>query len=282
MPLRVSRGRILAWLSLIAATLVVLNLAAHLFTAVTGHDHVRGLIPLLDLDLESNLPSLYGAFLLLAAAALVALQAAILHARRGPDRQLWTGLALVLLAMAFDEVASAHELLTEPMRELLGAGRPRILHFAWIVPGALAAAAFAWLYRGFFARLPDPVRPRVLLAALVYLGGAVGVEMVGGYYAAANSTGTFVYKALLVGLEEGLEMAGVILFIGAMLLQLALTAPALSVQFAASAPARRDRRFPARAAMPAADAPASGHPAPPSAAWAAQAGAIPRTGARKA
>jgi uncharacterized membrane protein len=213
--------RLLVWrLGAFAALLVLLNIAAHLFTLITGHDHVRGLIPMFDLDMEANVPATFGALLLLLAAGLVALHALGEHLRDGRDRYRWTLLAVVLLAMTVDEVIGLHERLTEPVRALLGADSPRLLHFAWVVPGAAFVAALAWSFRGFLQRLPGLVRPRVYLAAALFVGGALGVEMLGGYYAALHSTGTFFYKAVLVSIEEGLEMAGMLVFVDAMLAQL--------------------------------------------------------------
>jgi len=55
-----------------------------------------------------------------------------------------------------------------------------------------------------------------MAAAATYLGGALGVEMLGGRYASLYGTKTLAYS-LLVAVEEGLEMAGSVLFIDALL-----------------------------------------------------------------
>jgi hypothetical protein len=222
---------IVAMLAAFAAVLVVISTGLHLFTHYTGHDHLHGVIPLFDLDEEANVPSTFGALLLLIAAMLVALQAHAQYAVTGRDRHRWAVLALVLLAMAFDEMASAHELLTEPMRQALGA-HGGFLHFTWVVPGAVVVVAFALCYQGFFRRLPRPVRQRVFLAGLLYLGGALGMEMLGARHAATHSVDTLFYKAVLVSIEEGMEMAGIIVLIGALLLQLSSSRPILMLRFA--------------------------------------------------
>lgn len=212
-----------AWvraLAIAAAVLVTLNVLVQLFAFASGHDHVRGLVPLLDLDQEANLPSSFGAGLLLFAALLAALVAVGSGRRGGTGAASWAGLAVLLLWMTIDEVVGLHERLTDPMRDLLGRESPRALHFAWVLPGAAVAALVSALFVRFVQRLATPVRRRVLLAGLLYLGGALGMEMVGGYHAALHSTRTLTYRALLVSIEEGLEMAGMIVLVDASLIQL--------------------------------------------------------------
>jgi hypothetical protein len=225
---------IISALAAFAAVLVVISTALHLFTYYTGHDHLYGFVPLFDLDTEANIPSTFGALLLLTAAALIALQAHAQYATSGRDRHRWAVLALLVLGMAFDEMASAHELLTKPLRGALGA-HGGFLHFTWVVPGAVVVLAFALAYQGFFRRLPRPVRNRVLVAGVLYLGGALGMEMVGARYSAIHSIDTLFYKAVLVSIEEGMEMAGIIMLVHALMVQLSLGSPVVVVRFTADA-----------------------------------------------
>jgi hypothetical protein len=231
--LTLSPRAIVSGLACAAAVLVVISICLHLFTHYTGHDHLYGVVPLFDLDEEANVPSFFGAMLLLLAATLVALQAHTQYATGGRDRRRWALLALVVLAMAFDEAASAHELLTKPLRAALGA-HGGFLHFTWVVPGVLVVIAFALAYQGFFRRLPSRVRGGVFIAGVLYLGGALGMEMVSARYAALHSIDTLFYKAVLVSIEEGMEMAGIIVLVRALLLQLSLSSPVLALRFAGS------------------------------------------------
>jgi hypothetical protein len=238
---------IISALAAFAVVLVIISTGLHLFTHYTGHDHLYGFVPLFDLDTEANIPSSFGALLLLIAATLIALQAHAQYAVSGRDRHRWALLALLVLGMAFDEVASAHELLTKPLRGALGA-HGGFLHFTWVVPGAVVVLAFALAYQGFFRRLPRPVRSRVLVAGLLYLGGALGMEMVGARYSAIHSVDTLFYKAVLVSIEEGMEMAGIIVLVQALLVQLALGSPTVVLHFtgdAAHAGADAGSRMPA-------------------------------------
>lgn len=189
-----------------------------LLVHATGHDHMLGLVPLLDVDKEGNLPSFFSSLLLLLAGVLMALTARQVLSSSTEDSRAWTGLALIALVMSVDEAASLHELLIDPIRRSLGGGG--WLYFGWVIPGAVLLAAMAIAHRRFFLRQDAALRGRALLAAGLYFGGALGVELVSGYHAAAHGTGTLLYRALLVSIEEGMEMAGAIVLVRALLLHL--------------------------------------------------------------
>jgi hypothetical protein len=57
-------------------------------------------------------------------------------------------------------------------------------------------------------------------AAAVFLGGALGIEMTESYYAGLHAASNF-QLSMLAAVEEGLEMAGVIVFINALLTYIA-------------------------------------------------------------
>jgi hypothetical protein len=71
-------------------------------------------------------------------------------------------------------------------------------------------------YLSFLARLPARTRRLLLTAGAVYVGGALGVESISGWQAAAHGEHNLGYH-LIVTLEELCEMMGVVLFIYALL-----------------------------------------------------------------
>lgn len=83
--------------------------------------------------------------------------------------------------------------------------------------GILILALF---FLGFLLRLPSCTRRFFLGAGAIYLGGAIGVEMIGGYYAEVYGFDSLEYQ-LIAHAEESLEMAGIIVFIYALLRYLA-------------------------------------------------------------
>jgi hypothetical protein len=187
-----------------------------------------GIVPLLSLSHEQNVPTLYTAILLLVAASLSAMLAA--RARRVERRDLlpWWGLAAGFFYIAVDEVVELHEQWGRSFR--LGG----VLHFGWVVPASAIVLALAVLYSRFLLRLPAGLRNRLVLAGAVYVLGAVGMELPLGYWAEKEGEKTLGY-ALIDWVEETMEMAGIALFVAAAFD--ALAAAGVRVRFGGNAPA---------------------------------------------
>ena len=169
-----------------------------------------------DLEGEANAPAWFSSALLLACAALLAVLAAAGRRRRG-DGLAWTGLALGFAAMSLDEAAMVHEQLIEPLRNAFGFGG--LLWHAWVPVGAAVALAAGIAYARFLWRLPRRTALRFAVAGAVFLSGALALEMVGGAFIEAEGRRNLAYAAVMT-LEEVAEMAGVILFLRALLLHL--------------------------------------------------------------
>ena len=94
-----------------------------------GFDTMKGLTPLLSLEGEGNLPTLFST----AALALLA-AACLLCAKNAPngERIFWKALAAAFLFLAVDEAASFHEYLSVAVQKSLGAGGA--FKRAWVIP----------------------------------------------------------------------------------------------------------------------------------------------------
>jgi hypothetical protein len=217
-------------LGAVAAILVVAHVIGQVTKHVVGYPSVYGLVPLFDLDLERNVPSLFSTLLLFCAAMLLALITAVKSRDGDPDGVKWAILSLGFLFMTVDEAVGLHETLTLPVRTALGEGRLGIFNYAWVVAGLVVVAIVGVTFFGFLFRLPPKTRRRFIVAATVYLGGALGVELITGAYAERYATNTLAYT-MVVGVEETLEMAGSILFIRALLLYLGDRYRELHVRF---------------------------------------------------
>ena len=99
-----------------------------------------------------------------------------------------------------------------------------LLYFSWVIPATLIVLGLAVVYRGFLLALPAATRRRFLLAAALYLGGALAMELPLGYWTSRHGVDNLGY-GLIDWLEETLELAGASLFCYALLLHL-LAAPA--------------------------------------------------------
>lgn len=213
-------------LAAVATMLIAFSIFGQVMRWNHGSEH--HLIGVFDLDSEKNVPTLFSAFLLFAAAVTVAAVAKIESGSRW--HRTWWALALGFLLMSFDETFPMHERLIEPVRGMLGADYPPIFHFAWVIPGLVLLAVIAMSLRRFARALPRSTRSLFLLSATLYFGGAIGLEMVGGRYLALH--GSDLNQSMIATLEESLEMYGSCLFVYAALRYLADRGAQLRLRFA--------------------------------------------------
>jgi hypothetical protein len=174
-----------------------------------------GLIAAFDMNREANVPTLFSTLLLLAAGFLLWV---IARGRKEQGRDFcwhWTLLAMVFFYLAADEAVGFHELLIVPLRNLLNAGG--VLYFTWVIPGILVVLGLGIYYLRFLLHLDIVDRIRFIIAGAIYVGGAIGVEMIGGHYYWLTNRSKDLTYAFITTLEESMEMAGITLFIFALL-----------------------------------------------------------------
>jgi hypothetical protein len=116
--------------------------------------------------------------------------------------------------LSLDETAQLHELSIRPLQD--GFGATGVFYYAWIIPAGLCIALFAVAYVNFLASLPARTRRLFLVAGITFVGGAIGVEAISGKHASLHGEGNLTYH-LITTLEELFEMAGLVLFIYALL-----------------------------------------------------------------
>ena len=215
----VSPGKCAALLGWIVACVVVLSLAASFLSFVTLTDplldHMReSIVRLTWVDGEANIPSWFSASLLLTAALLLAAIAAAERRIGGERVAQWVTLCVIFLFLSLDETAQLHELSIVPVRQ--GIGTSGLLYYAWILPAGACVSVFVLAYLRFLTQLPARTRRLLLSAGAVYVGGALGIESISGWQAAAHGEHNPGYH-LIITLEELCEMTGLVLFIYALL-----------------------------------------------------------------
>jgi hypothetical protein len=238
LPLR--RRRIVRVLWIAAAAFALASLAGQLSRFVLGRDQVFGLVRLFNLDKEENVPTFYSIFLLACASGLLVLILLLEKRAGGRDVLRWAALALGFAFMGVDEGWSVHERLVRPVNALLGEDATGLFKFAWVVPALALIFLLGPFFLPFLLRLPRATRLRFVVSAALYLGGAIGMEMLGGRYKELHGTSTLTYN-LLVTLEECLEMAGCIVFIRALLIHLEERYGAIGFQWVEREDARASR-----------------------------------------
>lgn len=212
-PVRIARI-----LSLVVCALLAAHLGTQALKVYGGYDAQLGFERQFNLDGENNIPSWYASTTLLFCAGLLGLIGYVRHKEQAQRSRQWLGLAAIFLYLSMDEAASLHEMVNPLARAFLDRVGVSIgyLHYSWVVFGIVVVPIIGLSYVRFLQALPIATSIQFGLAGVVYVGGAVGIEMFGGNVVSQGGLDTMSY-AILVAVEEGLEMFGIVLFTYAVL-----------------------------------------------------------------
>lgn len=203
----------------IVGLLTVADIVELFFKFELGHEYMMGLSPLFDFNREGNLPSFYSSVALLFAAFLFFVIAGDAWARDDPWKRHWRGLGMIFLFLAIDEAAELHGILSQPLRDF--AHLSGALLFAWVIPYGILTIIIAIAYRSFWWALPPKPRLELAIAAVIFVVGAIGFELIGGIIVSEHGglkNGLESWQhAIEYTLEELLEMVGVLVCIHALL-----------------------------------------------------------------
>ncbi len=213
----IAPGPIVRGLVLAIGILAVASVAAHLALGIIVPGTWRGVVQVLywvDLDHENNIPTWFTTQLLFVCGLLLA---AIAHGQRREHLRYamhWWLLSLGFFYLSLDESAVLHEILINPLRRRLDTHG--IFYFAWVIPGAMLVAGIGLTYLRFLVALDLRTRWLFLTAAALYVGGALGLELIGGALAESRGYQSPGYLAAMTA-EEVLEMLGLTTFLYALL-----------------------------------------------------------------
>jgi hypothetical protein len=185
---------------------------------LSGHHESRGWLVIFDLDQEWNFPTVYSTLLLLIASALLALIAAERLRAGASDFRYWIVLSAIFCFFGFDEVFSFHNSakhLVPLWFKHVGLFRLR-WDLRWIVIGIPATILIGLFFVPFIRRLPRRTAFGIVVAGIVYVGAALGLEVVGGWWIGKHGRNNWTYSCEVV-FEESLEMIGALMFIGVLL-----------------------------------------------------------------
>ncbi len=196
----VEPGRLVAGFALVAFVLLLIHSVLTVY-----HYQVEELewVPwrqLFDVDEENNIPTWFAGFLLGVTAFWVWVVA---DAKRDSSDRWWVHWRLLaggFLLLSLDEIAGLHETVNT------------VIDVTWAIPGGILALSIGLMFFPFLWSLPAGTRTALIVAGCIYVGGAVGVEIIGEPMDADSMT----YNLTTV-VEEGMEMGGVLLFLAALL-----------------------------------------------------------------
>jgi hypothetical protein len=188
---------------------------------------------------DGNVPAWVSSLLLLVTALLLLVIALVTRATRGRDVGYWSALALLLLYLSADEILELHERAITPLETMFGA---QSIYSRWAIWGLVVAALVGLLFVRFLLQLPPKTRALFVLAGVLYVGGAAGMELigrtyadglsiqlVGGHYEDPSGQINLIYP-LFGHIEELLEMLGVVTAIYALLTYLTSVTSELRIQ----------------------------------------------------
>lgn len=217
-------------LGLVALALVLASIAGQIATYLTQNVYAYRASLMFNVDMEGNFPAAFSALLLLFAALLLAVITVLEKNRSGADAFYWAILSGGFFFMAFDESFEFHEKLMPVTRDLLGLDGSGIFFFAWVIPGMALVVVLGVVFARFVLRLSSPTRVSFLVAAALYLGGALGVELVGGLVVEHYGLHSIAFSVVTT-IEESLEMAGAIVFIWALMMHMATSYQEVAFRF---------------------------------------------------
>lgn len=168
------------------------------------------------LDTEANIPTYFSSMQLLFAALLLTVIAACKRRERDLFAHHWSILAAGFFMMSIDEFCQFHERLVKPVKMVLHENRLGIWSAAWVIPAIIGCVAIGLFFWKFLARLPKTTRREFIMAAGLFLGGAIGVEMIEGRHSELYGNKNMGFM-LYVTIEEGMEMTGTLYFIRSLL-----------------------------------------------------------------
>jgi hypothetical protein len=218
--LTISSKRVAVALSLAALAFLLAHLAGYAYASLVparydwhslGHRHWQ----LFNLNYERNLPSWFTASVLLLGAVAV-VTTGLVDRTIGRAAVYWRGLAALFVYLSADEAAGLHE--------RIGRVVGRVVHvsgflgrYTWVLAGAVLVVTVIVVYLPFVRRLPHRTRRLFLTAGALYVAGAIGVELAGGALKTSYFPRSTIWFQLISVAEEGLEMAGAIVFLYAVL-----------------------------------------------------------------
>ncbi|MBB6016991.1 hypothetical protein ACFP9V_03565 [Deinococcus radiopugnans] len=189
-----------------------------------GRDMFWGLF---NLNGESNIPAAFSALLLMLATLILGVISGARRQIKSADASAWRALTLIFGFLALDEAAGLHERTANIVNSIVKTDG--ILFYAWVIPYGTLTLVVGLAFLQFMRQLPATIRNRIILAGAIYIVGALGMEVLEAKVVSNAGTQNFLNQGLIV-IEEGMEMLGVTLFIGALLRYVRLYLPDLQLR----------------------------------------------------
>ncbi len=216
----------------LSASLSLVHLGLTRDEVPAAHERVSLLLKLLlkfDAGGEQTVAAWLSSMILLLCALVLVYVATIERQGGSAFARHWLGLGIIFCGLSLDEAVGLHEMTINPMRATFHASG--IFLYAWVIPALLFVALVGLAYLGFLWHLEAAFRLRFLAAGALFVGGAVGFEMMEGALAAFYGEHRLIYESA-VNLEDATELAGELLFLHSLLLYVRRAGPRMTIRLA--------------------------------------------------
>ncbi|WP_156879222.1 hypothetical protein [Salinimicrobium xinjiangense] len=209
-------GKVFITLLSIIFFLLLLNIASYLILYFENGHPEDFFFRKTNFNMEKNLPSIFSGILHFASSILLLL----IGRKVVRNKSFWFFLSFLFLFTGLDEILRLHEKMGKSISHTIETSS--IFLFSWVIPYGIAAIIIAVIiFKPLFSLDKGTIRS-FLLSALLFLSGAVGVEMFTGWYIEyyqLDLTRLLVIPDafILSTIEELLEMLGLSYFIYSLL-----------------------------------------------------------------
>lgn len=224
MVIQVSANKIASILTGIISFLLV----AHCIQAYLFLEGLIDYVRFLDFDIERNLPTFYSVVAIEIAAFLLFVIYLCQKQKDGEYLWAWLVLSILFAFLGLDEATKIHENAGDIISATFEA--TGIFYFPWVVPYSVALIFLSVICLPWLFSLPLHIRIRFILSAIVFLSGALGLEMLSAVYAEQTSLDSYEYIRTYT-IEETLEMLGIVIFVHALIRYLLDTVNEITVKF---------------------------------------------------
>ncbi|MBC5992499.1 multidrug transporter [Pontibacter sp. SD6] len=229
--IKISAAYVAKGLLLIVCVLLCMHSIGLVLESIVEYESrlTRIIVRYFDFNGEENVPAFFSSVMLLIAASLLYLIFLVnskVDKRNG--RRYWLVLSLIFVFMAIDESAQVHEHVAEFVRPQLSSDLNGLLYWSWVLPYAAGVALLGVFFLKWVFSLPSFTRNLFLASGCIFVGAAIGFELVEGYLYKHYGI-DHIYNRIMYTFEELLEMGAIVLFIFALLDYLASLNPVLLI-----------------------------------------------------
>jgi len=214
MKLSISTKKLIVTLVIIVLALNGISFVGRTIEYLLDYKETTAFVRLFHIGEEGNITTWYSALTLLFSAILLAIIAKFKNLSNAPYVRHWEILAVIFLYLSLDEAASIHEIAITPLQSMFNASG--IFYFAWVIIAIPLVLLFLFMYLKFLKHLPRETARLFIIAGVLFISGALGLELVEGYFWSQESTRWGVIVPLLTTAEEFFEMVGIVVFIYAL------------------------------------------------------------------